>query len=383
MSKLNNPLHCACLCVALLAAIGSASCASSRVPEPLMGNTNWLSTCDSDDECSDGLSCSCGLCTRECTRSSECGGLTDAVCDTDSDALTAACGRADGTNLCLPECSSELSCGAGLRCVDARCIPSSIAMVDAGTDAGTACEGPNPAGCVQNGCPSGQICRVDPGSGSCTPGSCDCDPETGRYLCTEDCGGGECVEPTEVACGATLQLRDATLEALVRAALEKPSGDILADDVEGLSALDSESLGVDGEVTSLAGIECLRELTSLSISNGQISDLSPLLALPRLRFLTLNQQALVDITPLGQLTALQGLFVAGNQIEDVSPLSSLSAATEIALEDNQIVDITPLEGLDALELLWLIDNPLDCELNADALEALQGSGVEISAPQCL
>ena len=53
------------------------------------------------------------------------------------------------------------------------------------------CSEPNPAGCIQTGCQEGYEC-VD--AVECTPSECHCDDSYGYWSCTEDCGGGTCVE---------------------------------------------------------------------------------------------------------------------------------------------------------------------------------------------
>lgn len=57
-------------------------------------------------------------------------------------------------------------------------------------DPGTSRCGPSPAGCKATGCPDGLVCET---AGSCRPSSCSCNPETGHWMCTRDCGGGMCV----------------------------------------------------------------------------------------------------------------------------------------------------------------------------------------------
>ena len=58
-------------------------------------------------------------------------------------------------------------------------------------------------GCIQDGCPEGQVC--DPTVG-CNPSYCACDPETGGVICTDDCGGGTCVpEPVGKCCDAATE----------------------------------------------------------------------------------------------------------------------------------------------------------------------------------
>ena len=55
------------------------------------------------------------------------------------------------------------------------------------------CYDENPVGCFSSGCPDGYECldNID-----CTPSSCFCDDSAwyGNWYCTEDCGGGTCVE---------------------------------------------------------------------------------------------------------------------------------------------------------------------------------------------
>ena len=66
----------------------------------------------------------------------------------------------------------------------------------------SACEGPNPAGCFQNGCPDGYEC-VDDWENSCVSGTCFCDEADGEWVCTDDCNGGTCFEIMEVCVDLT------------------------------------------------------------------------------------------------------------------------------------------------------------------------------------
>lgn len=109
--------------VVVLVAITAGSCAASEPPSSLMGNTNWLTSCEEDDDCGDDLACSCGVCTRECTTTDDCSGLGRAVCDEDSESFASACGGPAAMSVCLPECSDEDECGEGLACVEAHCLP--------------------------------------------------------------------------------------------------------------------------------------------------------------------------------------------------------------------------------------------------------------------
>lgn len=56
------------------------------------------------------------------------------------------------------------------------------------------CEGFVQPGCVQAGCPEGQVCQQGP---DCVPSLCTCDPVSGETTCSLDCGGGRCVDAAE------------------------------------------------------------------------------------------------------------------------------------------------------------------------------------------
>lgn len=62
-------------------------------------NTNWLQTCDTSEACVPGASCLCGLCTAECTQTTEC---APGVCGSALASL-ASCDGIDEGRICLPE----------------------------------------------------------------------------------------------------------------------------------------------------------------------------------------------------------------------------------------------------------------------------------------
>jgi hypothetical protein len=112
-----------------------------------MGNTNWLTSCEEDDDCRDDLSCSCGVCTRECTTTADCSGLGGSVCDIESEAFASACGSSLEMSVCLPECGNDDDCGGGLECVAAQCLPAEVV---AGSPIGDG-DGDSSIGCGPNG----------------------------------------------------------------------------------------------------------------------------------------------------------------------------------------------------------------------------------------
>ncbi len=80
-------------------------------PESGDSITNWLRECETDDECDD--ECVCGLCTRRCTTSDQCGGLTDdATCiETADERVASRCDVHPTTaeRLCVDPCT-DASC---------------------------------------------------------------------------------------------------------------------------------------------------------------------------------------------------------------------------------------------------------------------------------
>ena len=70
-------------------------------------------------------------------------------------------------------------------------------------------------------CNEGQVCSFD----GCNPSSCFCDGATGDIICTEDCGGGVCVDaPIGPSCGNNPGMVDACQQAGDQASCEDNGG---------------------------------------------------------------------------------------------------------------------------------------------------------------
>jgi hypothetical protein len=111
---------------ALLAVPSSAaiSCGGETAsPAGTDTNTNWLKSCSSEAECDLGSTCSCGRCTLECDRDSDCAGLSsDAACVATSE-------RCPEARLCMPR-PAEVDVGFS-RAATASCThPASDYSVD-------------------------------------------------------------------------------------------------------------------------------------------------------------------------------------------------------------------------------------------------------------
>lgn len=191
---------------------------------------------------------------------------------------------------------------------------------------------------------------------------------------------------------------DPNLEAVVREAINKPTGEILESDLLGLKMLvayqkeiksivgleycaDLNTLYINGneieDISSLAGltklvililgdnqisdISALKNLVNLSncfLSQNQISDISALAGLTKLDDLSLSINSINDISALANLTDLRHLRLTDNQISDISPIASLTNLTDLWLTNNQISDISAIANLTKLSVLWLENNQI-------------------------
>ena len=147
---------------------------------------------------------------------------------------------------------------------------------------------------------------------------------------------------------------DPGLEAAIRDAIAKPTGDILDSDLLGLTHLDAGRRNI----ASLEGIQYCIDLTELGVYSNQIVDIGPLSGLTNLTMLWLGSNQIADISPLSSLTKLATLHLGGNEIIDIRPLEGLTNLTQIELGDNKIIDIQALAGLINLTHLNLSENEI-------------------------
>jgi internalin A len=178
--------------------------------------------------------------------------------------------------------------------------------------------------------------------------------------------------------GPPLTFSDPNLEAAIREAVGKPTGDIYRSALDGVISLctgprNIANLGGLEQCTSLkelglsdnrlGGISPLATLTGLEqldlSCNHDISDLSPLANLTRLKSLHLQNNWIITISPLRNLTSLRLLSLWGNEITDISALADLAGLTQLYLASNEIRDVSPLANLSSLTYLDLRDNQID------------------------
>ena len=186
---------------------------------------------------------------------------------------------------------------------------------------------------------------------------------------------------------------DDVLEALVREAMNRPTGDITIADAEAVTDLDMQQQGVDPNQPYIHNLDALKyfknltylglgyavqnaddptapidlsplagmtKLESLQLGGLVIDDLSVVANMPNLMSLTVfGGKRLIDIVPLAGATNLEALTLRGNLITDVTSLSGLTKLRYLDLQDNAITDVTPLTGLTSLNRLFLMNNPID------------------------
>jgi internalin A len=169
---------------------------------------------------------------------------------------------------------------------------------------------------------------------------------------------------------------DTNLDAAVRNAIGKPSGDILDTDLVGVgfTSLSASGLGISdlsglefatdlshldlfsNSISDIGAISSLTQLTTLILGENEIGDLSPLTTLVNLEKLLLDHNLLTDISPLSSLTAVDTLSLFANQIVDITALASLTNLSWLDLDSNEIVDLTPLSSITNLSLASFAGN---------------------------
>jgi len=202
--------------------------------------------------------------------------------------------------------------------------------------------------------------RQDPGKLAVKEGSGTLPPLTAEALQFEKQLTGLDVDPAgikakyESLLEEAVEFPDPNLEAAIREAIGKPTGDIYPSDLAGLTLL----VAYQRNITDLTGIEHCTSLISLYLWSNQISDISPLANLTSLTSLTLSSNQISDISPVAGLTSLTYLDVGLNEVVDISPLANLTSLTRLYLNDNQISDISALANLTGLTYLWLYSNQI-------------------------
>ncbi|MCJ2542471.1 VWD domain-containing protein [Thermostichus vulcanus] len=151
---------------------------------------------------------------------------------------------------------------------------------------------------------------------------------------------------------------DPGLEAIIREAIAKPSGSLLASDLINLRELNAKNRGIQ----TLAGLPPLPSLESLDISDNRLQNLIGLpSALPELRALSLGGNQLNDLTGLPlELPKLEFLGVGEGSLRRLNGLpSTLPSLKVLSINGTGLISLEGLpSSLPALELLSIWPNEL-------------------------
>ncbi len=171
----------------------------------------------------------------------------------------------------------------------------------------------------------------------------------------------EAPAPSPTEAPTLVTFHDAALETKVRAAMNRPDGEITVDEVAAVTELNlsNEWQPQFPEEVLIKDIDALKyftNLTALDLTFNAITDISPLAGLTKMQSLKLPGNRIEDIGPLSGMTALYDLHIWGNQITDISPLSGMTELTSLFMFGNQITDISVVANMKKLDLLAMDNN---------------------------
>ena len=133
------------------------------------------------------------------------------------------------------------------------------------------------------------------------------------------------------------------VEAAIRKAAKKPTGELTKADLE--------------------------KVTFLSLNSTRLREVPKgLEKFTQLRVLSLSDNKLTDVKGLENLTQLTYLFLRDNQLTDVKGLEKLTKLSHLYLDNNQLTSVKGLEKLTQLKTLYLQDNPDLTKAQIDQLQ---------------
>jgi len=145
--------------------------------------------------------------------------------------------------------------------------------------------------------------------------------------------------------------------------------------VESLKYNGRKYYALDGEIdlsnkgilylSEVEGIEELKSIIKLNLSNNQIKDISKISLLTNIKTLILDNNQIEDTSLLKGLIQLETLFLGFNNIKDGSPLKTLKSLKELDLCNNSISDFSFTNELENLKILYLNGNPIPNEVIED------------------
>lgn len=156
---------------------------------------------------------------------------------------------------------------------------------------------------------------------------------------------------------------DNKIEKIVRAMLNKPTGNVYLNDLMNITSFSNYIGGkpVEGYIVNLDDLASFTNLKEVSLINEpQISDLTPISNLENLKKLTLDGCNIDDnkLNTLSELVNITDLSLSKNSITNISILSKLVNLRSLSMAENGIMDLSAIVQFPALETLNLSNNTI-------------------------
>ena len=147
--------------------------------------------------------------------------------------------------------------------------------------------------------------------------------------------------------GQAIVISDPNLEQAIREALNKPSGDLTTDDLQGLTAL----YATNRSISTLEGFTSASNLVVLDLSYNALSSVSLGPGFPQLSLAKFRGNGLTNFAATGLLPSLAQLELSENLITNVAFLQQTPLMMYLELDYNELSEFDPAPGLAGL--IWL------------------------------
>ncbi len=124
------------------------------------------------------------------------------------------------------------------------------------------------------------------------------------------------------------------------------------------------------DINNILGLEELKNLKNLDLSNNNISEIRGLENLSNLLALNLSYNNLKNLKGIENLINLEYLNVSNNKVEDLKGISNLANLSTLNITNNYISSIDELKSLKSLKILYLKGNNIKDEIQDQLSESL-------------